>query len=166
MGHNFTYAQQQYVTNVDYESEEKRRKGERKRKKEDRKRKSMSTGHVSVKHDEGKNMQLELAKDMLEVGNVYSQERISEFPQQVQKKAQVSVLSISGSTAMNRALSKKKKDRAVARRATRRVVFPSFAEFEQSAKETGIDNGKLWEVVDKATLETREDIETLKKIAF
>ena len=70
MGNNFTDAQQKYVTNVDYESREKRRQGERKLKKEDRKIKSMSTGHIILKHDEGKNMQLELATDMLEFGNV------------------------------------------------------------------------------------------------
>ena len=70
-------------------------------------------------------------------------------------KAQVSVCSISGSTVLDRVLSNRKKYRAVAKRDTRSVVFPSIAEFEQSTKETGIDNDKLWEVVDKATLETR-----------
>eukprot|EP00957_Ditylum_brightwellii_P145335 11068667-Ditylum_brightwellii.AAC.1 len=88
IGHDLTNAQQQYITNVDYEYRERRRVYERKRS-----NRAISKGYSVVKHDDGKSLQFQMAVDLVQVGELYTREAIARAPQEVQDKTQVSEVS-------------------------------------------------------------------------
>ena len=167
VGHDFTDAQQQYITNMDYKYREKRRHVARMEKKErDKKRVKFSNTYCGVKHDEGKRLQYQMGLDVLEVGLLYKPTVIAKYPQEIQDKAKVGEVCKRGSTAKDKLLLVKRTAIALERKERARKKFKTLDQYKQSLVNTSVDNDKVWESVDDATKEKREDLEKLSKISF
>ena len=76
--YNNTDMQQQYLTNVEYQYREARRRSERKRKAE-KQAISNSGGITSVKHDDTKELQRQTGLDLLEQEKMYHPAIIKEY---------------------------------------------------------------------------------------
>ena len=168
VGHDFTDAQQQYITNVDYEYREERRHFAREKQFEKRKSKrtKLSHTHHSVKHDEGKHLQYQMGLDVLKVSRLYTPATIAEYPKEIRDKARVSVLSRQGTTMKDKQLTSKRMRIAEDRKGTTRKPFKTLEQYKQSAMESSVDNDHVWESIDEETKEKRADLEKLSKMTL
>ena len=167
VGQDFTDSQQQYITNVDYEWREARRKSERKRRStmnKDPKTMKMSSGVGGIKHDDGKVLQMQAGIDLIEIEKMYSPDIINSYPEDVKAEASVQNQSKKGTTGKDRWLKDKKIE--LAREKKRRSQFKSIEQFAIEARQTQVDNDKNWENIDDETQERREDMVKLKRAGF
>ena len=125
----------QYITIIDYEYREKRRRFARKEKQErDNKKAKFSRGHCSVKHDEDKHLQYQMGLDLLEMGQLYIPTAIAEYPQEIQDKAKVRVVSKEETITKtkDKVLSKKRTAFGLQRKERVRKKCRTLEQFKQS----------------------------------
>ena len=148
-GHDFTDSQQQYITNVDYEWKEKRRQVARKRKaeKEDpntSKKRKMSMGVAGCKHDEGKELQMQVGIDLMELEKLYSADIINLYPEDVKIAAGVRNISKKGTTSRNRELKLEKVENAKEKKKKSRIAVTTLDEFKANSQDLKVDNDINW----------------------
>ena len=170
-GHDFTDSQQQYVTNIDYEWKEKRRQVARKRKAENEdpnisKKRKMSRGVAGCKHDEGKELQIQVGKDLMEQEKLYSSDIINKYPDHVKEAAGVRNISKKGTTSRNRELKVEKVENAKEKEKRSRIVVPTLDEFKANSQDLQVDNDMNWEDVGEEEIEKRDSIKKLKTFTF
>ena len=168
-GLDFTDSQQQYLTNVEYQYREARRRSERKRKAEKQaisKSKKMSSGVTSVKHDDSKQLQRQTGLDLLKQERLYDPEIIQSYPETVQKQAEVKNTSKKGTTSRDRILMKERVQDAEETKVRSRKKFPSIEELKTKASNTQVDNDRIWNHIDEGRAEMQEDIDTLRRAGF
>ena len=163
--YNNTDMQQQYLTNVEYQYREGRRRTERKRKAE-KQAISNSGGITSVKHDDTKELQRQTGLDLLEQEKMYHPAIIKEYEPHVKEKAHVRNTSKKGTTSTDKILKKERVQKAEERKARSRKNFPSIEELRQNASDTQVDNDKTWKYIDEATTKKQDFINTVMKVTF
>ena len=163
--YNNTDMQQQYLTNVEYQYREGRRRTERKRKAE-KQAISNSGGITSVKHDDTKELQRQIGLDLLEQEKMYHPAIIKEYEPHVKEKAHVRNTSKKGTTSTDKILKKERVQKAEERKARSRKNFPSIEELRQNASDTQVDNDKTWKYIDEATAKKQDFIDTVMKVTF
>ena len=75
-------------------------------------------------------------------------------------------MSAIGTTNKDKLLADKKTEMALKRKRRGNKRYPTIEDFRVSAKENGVNNDKIWESIDEATKEKRDNLDKLRKITF